>query len=43
MTTLAAIVALPWTELVPCPEAPIALALSFALSFWYGYRHPEEY
>lgn len=28
--------------LFPLPELPIVSVLSLALSFWYGYRHPEE-
>lgn len=43
MSTLHVVATVPWADLIPLPQAPIALAVSFALSFWYGYRHPEEY
>jgi hypothetical protein len=33
----------PWCELFPSPELPIVAIVSLALSFWYGYRHPEGY
>ena len=33
----------PWSELLPLPYAPVALVLSIAFSFWYGYRHPREF
>ena len=32
-----------WAELMPIPEAFIVWTLTLALSFWYGYRHPEEF
>lgn len=37
------VLAIPWGELIPMPDAPVAFALSLVLSFWYGYRHPREF
>lgn len=34
---------IPWTDLIPVPDAPILGLLAYALAFWWGYRHPREF
>lgn len=43
MTHWIVIAQLPWSELLPMPDAILAFLASVAASFAYGYRHPKGY